>query len=253
MKIEETVAIVAGGASGLGEACVRRIVGRGGKAVICDLNEERGGAIVDELGSSTLFVRTNVADEQDVAAALRQAVECFGMITAVLNCAGIALSMKTHGKNGPHPLSSFDKVVGINLNGSFNVARLAAPYMEQNQPNEDGERGVIINTASIAAFDGQKGQPAYGASKAGIVGMTLPMARDLASIGVRVNAIAPGLFSTPMMSALPEAARATLAQQPIHPKRLGKASEFADLACFMIENAYINAETVRLDGGVRLP
>lgn len=253
MKIEETVAIVTGGASGLGEAAVREIIARGGTATIVDLNEEQGNALAEELGDKALFCKADVCSEDDVSKVLDSTVNAFGKITAALNFAGIALAVKTLGKDGPHPLKLYQKVIDINLIGTFNVSRLASVVMQKNKANEDGELGVIVNTASVAAFDGQKGQAAYAASKAGVAGLTLPMARDLASYGVRVNTIAPGLFLTPMLSALPEEALQALSNQPLFPQRLGKPAEIAKLACFMIECAYLNAEVIRLDGGIRLP
>lgn len=253
MQLEETVAVVTGGASGLGEAAVREIVKRGGQATIVDLNEELGNALSDELGENALFVKADVCNEDQVAAVMDETVQKFGKVSAALSFAGIAIAMKTLGKDGPHPLSQFQKVIDINLIGTFNVSRLASERMQKNTANDDGELGVIINTASVAAFDGQKGQPAYSASKAGVAGLTLPMARDLASYGVRVNTIAPGLFLTPMLSSLPEEAQAALASQPLFPQRLGKPEEIAKLACFIIECAYLNAEVIRLDGGIRLP
>ncbi len=253
MNIKEVVAVVTGAASGLGEVCVREIVARGGRVTILDMNESRGEAIAEELGASVLFVKTDVTKEENVTKALDLTVQKFGKISVAINCAGIATAMKTVGKEGPHSLEAFQRVVDINLQGSFNVARLSAAHMQTNTTNENGERGLIINTASIAAFDGQKGQVAYAASKGGVVGMTLPMARDLANQGIRVNAIAPGLFMTPMMASLPEAAQIALAEQPLFPKRLGNPAEFGKLAAFMIECAYVNGETIRLDGGIRLP
>ncbi|OED39644.1 3-hydroxy-2-methylbutyryl-CoA dehydrogenase [Chromatiales bacterium (ex Bugula neritina AB1)] len=253
MKLNETVAIVTGGASGLGEATVREIIAAGGKAAIIDLNEEQGNALADELGDHAIFCKADVCNEQQVTDAMDACVASFGRLTAAVNFAGIAIAVKTLGKDGPHPLKLYQKVIDINLIGTFNVSRLASERMQKNTANEDGELGVIVNTASVAAFDGQKGQSAYGASKAGVAGLTLPMARDLASYGVRVNTIAPGLFLTPMLAALPEEAQEALSKQPLFPKRLGKPAEIAKLACFMIECAYLNAEVIRLDGGIRLP
>lgn len=252
MDLGETVAIVTGGASGLGAATVREIVARGGKVLIADLNEELGAALAAELGPSALFQRTDVSDEASVTAAV-EAASTLGALSASVNCAGIAIAQRTVGRDGPHNFEDYQRVLSINLAGSFNVGRLAAARMARNAPNADGERGVIIHTASIAAFDGQKGQPAYASSKGGVVGMTLPMARDLASLGVRVNSIAPGLFLTPMVASLPEPAQAALAEEPLFPKRLGDPREFAALACFIISCPYLNGETIRIDGGVRLP
>lgn len=253
MRMEDVKAIVTGGASGLGEATVREIVGAGGCAAILDMNEARGQALAQELGERAIFARTDVTSEEQVNTAINAAVDAFGGINAALSFAGIAIAMKTLSKHGPHPLDLFAKVVNVNLIGVFNVARLAAARIAQNAPDENGLTGVIINTASIAGYEGQKGQPAYGASKAGVIGLTLPMARDLASYGIRVNTIAPGLILTPMMNALPEEAREELARQPLLPRRLGKPEEIAKLARYLIENDYMNGETVRCDAGIRLP
>ncbi len=253
MKLNDTVALVTGGASGLGEATVREIIAGGGKVTIVDLNEDAGNALADELGDSAIFCKADVCSEEEIGSAMDKCMDRFGKLTAAVNFAGIAVAVKTLGKDGPHPLKLYQKVIDVNLIGTFNVSRLASERMQKNTANEDGELGVIVNTASVAAFDGQKGQPAYAASKAGVAGLTLPMARDLASYGVRVNTIAPGLFLTPMLSALPEEAQEALSKQPLFPKRLGKPAEIAKLACFMIECAYLNAEVIRLDGGIRLP
>lgn len=253
MQLSKTVAIVTGGASGLGEATVREIVGGGGKVGILDMNTARGEALVSELGDSAIFIKTDVTDEAGVTAALDSTIAAFGNINAALSFAGIAIAMKTLGKDGPHPLEMYRKVIDVNLVGIFNVSRLAAERIAKNEPDENGLTGVIVNTASIAGYEGQKGQPAYGSSKAGVIGLTLPMARDLASYGIRVNTIAPGLIMTPMMAQLPEEAQEALSKQPLLPRRLGKASEIAHLARFLIENDYMNGETVRMDAGIRLP
>ena len=253
MKIENTVAVVTGGASGLGEAVVRAVLQGGGKAAILDLNEDKGAALAAELGPAALFRKVDVTDEAALTSALEAASAALGAITLSVSCAGIAIAEKTLGRDGPHRLSSFSKVVDINLIGSFNLARLVAERMQHNAPNEDGERGLIVHTASIAAYEAQKGQPAYGASKGGVVGMVLPMARDLATLGIRVNALAPGLFLTPMLEGLPEEAQEALAKQPLFPKRLGRPSEIGQLVRFMVECPYLNGETIRLDGGIRLP
>lgn len=253
MELNKTVAVVTGGASGLGEACVRDIHAGGGKVAIFDLNAEKGEALAAELGDGALFCVVDVSNEDSVSNGLDAVETAYGSVSAAINCAGVAIAVKTLGRDGPHPLSAYRKVIDINLVGSFNIARLASDRMQKNVLNGDGEAGVIINMASVAAFDGQKGQAAYAASKGGIAAMTLPMSRDLASYGIRVNTIAPGLFLTPMMASLPEAAQEALGQQPLMPKRLGKPSELAHLVRFMIENPYINGEVVRLDGGVRLP
>ncbi|MFC2948052.1 3-hydroxyacyl-CoA dehydrogenase [Virgibacillus sediminis] len=253
MKMTEVIAVITGGASGLGEASVRNITSQGGKAVIFDLQEERGANLVQELGEeNALYVKTDVSDEESVQAALGQAVRRFGYINTVINCAGIGPSAKTFGRKGVHSLESFQKVIDVNLTGTFNVIRLAAEIMSENTPNEDSERGVIINTASVAAFDGQIGQAAYSASKGGIVGMTLPIARDLASLGIRVMTIAPGLFETPLFQSLPDKAIHALEQMTPFPKRLGKPSEYGKLAESIIVNPMLNGEVIRLDGAVRM-
>ncbi len=252
MDIKNVVALVTGGASGLGEATVRRIVHDGGKAVILDLAVDRGEKLVTELGGNAIFQRTDVASEDSVQAAVERAVEVFGSITTVVNCAGIAVAEKVLGKKGPHVLASFTKVITINLIGSFNVIRLAAAQMVKNQPNPGGERGVIVNTASVAAFEGQIGQAAYSASKGGIVGMTLPIAREFAPQGIRVLTIAPGLFETPMFDTLPEAARQALGAMVPFPSRLGYPEEYALLVKSIIENPMLNGTTIRLDGAIRM-
>lgn len=253
MRIEDVKAVVTGGASGLGEATVREIVGAGGCAAILDMNAKRGEDLAAELGARAIFVKTDVTSEDGVTAALDAAQAAFGGLNAALSFAGIAIAMKTVGKEGPHPLDLYSKVIQVNLIGTFNVARLAADRMAKNTPDENGLTGVIVNTASIAGYEGQKGQAAYASSKGGVIGLTLPMARDLASYGIRVNTIAPGLILTPMMQSLPEEAREALSKQPLLPKRLGKPEEIAKLARFLIENDYMNGEVVRLDAGIRLP
>ena len=254
MKIQESIALVTGGASGLGEATVRNIVKNGGKAVILDLSEERGTSLVEELGENAVFYKTNVTSEEDVQHAIDSAISRFGSINTVVNCAGIAIAEKTVGRNSSaHSFESFKKVVEINLIGTFNVIRLAAAQMVNNQPNQEGERGVIINTASVAAFDGQMGQAAYSASKGGVVGMTLPIARDLAKSGIRVMTIAPGIIETPLFASLSEQAKAALESQVPFPSRLGRPSEYAQLTQSIIENVMLNGETIRLDGAIRMP
>ena len=255
MQLQDKGVLVTGGASGLGEACVRLLTQAGAKVVIADLNSDAGIALSTEhshTGLSTLFVKTDVTDEESMRAAVRDAVETFGGLHVLINCAGIGVAEKVLGKNGPHDLRSFSKVIQVNLIGTFNAIRLAAAEMTENVPNEEGERGVIINTASVAAFDGQIGQAAYSASKGGIVGMTLPIARELARFGIRVNTIAPGIFDTPLLGALPEPARISLGQQVPFPPRLGRPSEYAALAKHMIENVMLNGEVIRLDGGIRM-
>lgn len=253
MQIKGSVAVVTGGASGLGEATVTRIVENGGKAAILDLQEDRGAALVEKLGSdNVLFIKTNVTSEDEVQSAVNQAVEKFGAIHACINCAGIGVAQKTVGKEGPHDLAAFTRVIQINLIGTFNVIRLAAEKMTQNTPNGEGEKGVIINTASVAAFDGQMGQAAYSASKGGIVGMTLPIARDLSRDGIRVCTIAPGLMDTPLLAGAPEKVRTALGAMVPFPQRLGYPSEYAQLATSIIENPMLNGETIRLDGAIRM-
>ncbi len=253
MDMSSCIAVITGGASGLGEACGRELVTQGARVLLLDRDADRGPTLADELGDSAGFATADVTAEADIIAALDRCEAQFGVANVAINCAGIAVAAKTIGRDGAHPLDLYKKVIDINLVGSFNVARLAAERMQTRDPNEDGERGVIINTASIAAFDGQKGQPAYAASKAGVAGLSLPMARDMAAQGIRVNAIAPGLFQTPMISTLPEDAQVALANTPLFPKRLGHPQEFARLAAFIITCPYLNAETIRLDGGTRLP
>jgi len=255
MQLQDKGVLVTGGASGLGEACVRLLTQAGAKVVIADLNSDAGIALSTEhshTGLSTLFAKTDVTDEESMRAAVRDAVETFGGLHVLINCAGIGVAERVLGKNGPHDLRSFSKVIQVNLIGTFNAIRLAAAEMTENVPNEEGERGVIINTASVAAFDGQIGQAAYSASKGGIVGMTLPIARELARFGIRVNTIAPGIFDTPLLGALPEPARISLGQQVPFPPRLGRPSEYAALAKHIIENVMLNGEVIRLDGGIRM-
>ena len=250
MKLATTCAIITGGASGLGAATARHFAENGAKVALFDLNEEAGTALATELGGT--FHKVDVTNEDSVASAIAAAKEAMGSITACVNCAGIAPAATTIGKNGPHPLHTFQKTIDINLVGSFNVARLAAEVMAQNAPESDGARGVIINTASIAAMDGQRGQAAYAASKGGIVGLSLPMARDLARSGIRVMAIAPGIFLTPMLQGLPQEVQDQLASDVTCPARLGDPSEYARLAGFIVENGYLNGEVIRIDGALRM-
>lgn len=252
MQLKNTVAIVTGGASGLGAATVRRLVIAGAKAVIVDLNDERGVALASELGDAVRFVKTDVSNEDDVQKAVDTALSQFGGLHILVNAAGVGWAMKTVSKEGAHSLKHFEFVIRVNLIGTFNAIRLAAFAMAQNTPAETGEKGVIINTASVAAYDGQIGQAAYSASKGGIVGMTLPIARDLARDGIRVMTIAPGLFDTPLLAALPEPARVSLGQQVPFPSRLGNPDEYAQLAQSIIENPMLNGETIRLDGAIRM-
>jgi NAD(P)-dependent dehydrogenase (short-subunit alcohol dehydrogenase family) len=247
MDIDGVNALVAGGASGLGAATARRLAAAGARVTIADLNEERGDATAREIGGA--FVRTDVTDPAQVEAAVRAA----GAIRVSVCCAGIGHAEKTAGSRGPHDLDAFARVIRVNLIGTFNVLRLASAAMLANAPGDDGERGVCVNTASIAAFDGQIGQAAYSASKGGIVGVTLPAARDLAQSGIRVCAIAPGLFDTPLLAGLPEEARTALGAQVPFPARLGQPEEFAALALHLVENPMLNGEVIRLDGALRMP
>jgi NAD(P)-dependent dehydrogenase (short-subunit alcohol dehydrogenase family) len=252
MELRSSVALVSGGASGLGEACVRRFVAQGAKVVIVDLNEARGQALAQELGDLVRYVKANVADETDIQKAVDTAIEAFGSLQIAINCAGIGSASKTISKEGLHSLDIFQKVIQVNLVGTFNVIRLAAWAMDKNNPNAEGERGVIINTASVAAFDGQIGQAAYSASKGGVVGMTLPIARDLARNGIRVVTIAPGLFLTPLLATLPDEAIDSLGKQVPFPPRLGNPAEYAHLAQSIVENVMLNGEVIRLDGAIRM-
>lgn len=250
MKLSETSAVITGGASGLGEATARHFASHGAKVTILDRDEVRGPGVAADIGG--LFVPTDVTDEASVQNAINAALDHMGAINACVNCAGIAFGIKTMGKDGPHPLDKFQRTIDINLVGTFNVSRLASEAMGANEPAPDGARGVIVNTASVAAFDGQKGQVAYAASKGGVVGMTLPMARDLASMGVRVMTIAPGIFMTPMLAGLPDDVQAQLAADVPCPPRLGDASEYAALAGFITESGYLNGEVIRIDGALRM-
>lgn len=252
MELQGAAALVTGGASGLGEATVRRFVQHGAKVVIVDLNDEKGQALAAELGADVRFVKADVSSEAEVQAAVDTALNELGGLNILINCAGVGMAMRTTGKQGPHPLNIFEWVLKVNLIGTFNVIRLAATAMAQNEPNAEGERGVIVNTASVAAYDGQIGQAAYSASKGGIVGMTLPIARDLARDGIRVMTIAPGIFDTPLLAALPEPARISLGQQVPFPPRLGRTEEYAQLVHAIVENPMLNGEVIRLDGAIRM-
>lgn len=252
MDINGAIALVTGGASGLGAAAVELLISKGAKVVIADLNEEKGKEFAASLGGNAVFAKCNITVTDEIQAAVDLAVEKFGRLDILFNSAGIGSASKTIGKDGPTQLEWFKMVIDINLVGTFDCVRLAAWQMAKNAPNAAGEKGVIVNVASVAAFDGQIGQAAYSASKAGVVGMTLPIARDLSRDGIRVNTIAPGIFDTPMMQLLPQAARDSLGAQVPFPKRLGDPKEFAMLACHMVENTYINAQAVRLDGAIRM-
>ena len=251
MEIEGSSAIVVGGASGLGEASVRTLQGRGARVTIADVNAEKGEALAAELGLE--FVSCDVREESQVQAAVERAAAAEGGLRIALCCAGTGWAQKLAGSKGPHPLMPFETIISINLIGTFNTLRFAATAMIANEPLDEGERGVCVNTASIAAFDGQVGQIAYSASKGGVVGMTLPAARDLAQYGIRVNTIAPGLFDTPLLAALPEEARTNLGAGVPYPQRLGRPEEYAQLACQIVENRMLNGETIRLDGALRMP
>jgi NAD(P)-dependent dehydrogenase (short-subunit alcohol dehydrogenase family) len=251
MKIEGAGALVSGGASGLGEATVRRLHEDGARVVIADVNPEKGEALAAELGIP--FVQCDVRDEDQVQAAVDKAAEADRGLRIAVSCAGTGIPIKVASSKGPHPLEAFKVLVDINLVGTFNVMRLAAFRMlTDNEPDAEGERGVLINTASVAAFDGQIGQIAYSATKGGVVGMTLPAARDLADKGIRVCTIAPGLFDTPLLAGLPEDARASLGAQVPFPSRLGRPAEYAQLAAHIAENTMLNGETIRLDGAIRM-
>jgi len=253
MKAKDVRAVVTGGASGLGLSTLKKIVAGGGRAAIIDRANSAGAEVAAELGKAVIFTPADVTSEEEVNGALDAAVKEFGSINACINCAGVGSAMKIASKHGPMPLEIFKKTIEVNLVGTFNVSRLAAVRMLQNDCNEEGERGCIINTASVAAFDGQIGQVAYTASKAGVVGMTLVIARDLSRDGIRCCTIAPGTFDTPMLALLPEEQRKALGAAIPFPSRLGNPDEFGALACHILENVYLNGETIRLDGAIRMP
>lgn len=253
MRVEGKVALITGAASGLGEATLRELVGAGARAAILDRPQSRGAEVAAQFGDRVIFTPADVTREDEVGQAVEKTIQTFGTIHICVNCAGTGAAIRTVTRQGPMPLEVFVTVIQINLVGTFDVLRRAAAQMATNEPDEEGERGVIINTASTAAFDGQIGQAAYSASKAGVVGMTLPIARDLASLGIRVNTIAPGTFDTPLLALLPEPQRQALAANIPFPKRLGRPAEFAALVRHIVENPYINAETIRLDAGLRMP
>ena len=252
MDIKNCTAVITGGASGLGEACSRMFVENGGNAGVLDLNEEAGNRLTAELGDRAVYYQTNVADEENVRHSIDQIYEKFGGIHFAVNCAGIGAPRKVLSRKGTMPFDFFNQVIQINLIGTMTVIRLASEKMVLNEPNTDGEKGVIINTASVAAFEGQIGQAAYSASKAGVVGMTLPLAREFAEYGIRVVTIAPGLFNTPMMAGFSDEVKKSLEQQVPFPKRLGNPSEFSSLARHIIMNPVINGETIRIDGSIRM-
>jgi len=252
MQLNKVNALITGGVSGLGLAVARKVVEKGGRAVLLDINDEAGAAAVAELGDSVSYIKTDVTSESGVEAAVSAAVERMGSINVAVNCAGIIGAGRVLGREAPMALDFFAKVIQINLVGSFNVCKAAAAAMEKNEPGDDGERGVIISTASVAAYEGQIGQAAYSASKAGIIGMTLPIAREFTRIGVRVMAIAPGIFWTPMLEGMTEELQQSLGASIPFPSRLGKPDEFAELAAHIVENVYFNGEAIRIDGAVRL-
>lgn len=252
MRIEDVAAVISGGASGLGEATARILVASGARVALLDISAEKGVALALELGPSAIFCNTDVTDDKSTQAAIDKAMEAFGAINADINCAGVGSGVKVLGKRGPMDMGIFNKVVNINLMGTMNTLRLSAQKMMANEPNVDGERGVVINTASAAAFDGQIGQAPYSAAKAAVVGMTLPIAREFAEYGIRVVTIAPGLFDTPLMDSLPPEVKANLADSVPFPRRLGRPSEYAALVKHILENAMLNGETIRLDGSLRM-
>ena len=252
MELNQIKAVVTGGASGLGFAVARYFVAHGGTVTLLDVNEEKGAAAAAELGANARFLRVDVTSEEGVAATLKAAHEAMGGLNAAINCAGILGSGRVLGKEGPMALKNFAGTVMVNLVGSFNVAKAAADLMQHNAPGEDGERGIVVNTASVAAYEGQIGQAAYSASKGGVIAMTLPMAREFARIGVRMMTVAPGVFHTPMVDGMPENVYQSLCAQVPYPSRLGKPEEFAATVGFIAQNRYLNGETIRVDGAIRL-
>jgi NAD(P)-dependent dehydrogenase (short-subunit alcohol dehydrogenase family) len=252
MQIENSVFLISGGGSGLGAATARMVVEHGGRVALADINAEAGNAVASELGESARFIQTDVTDEASVQAAIATAVETFGGLHGAVCCAGIGPAERVVGRNGPHSLTSFTKVITVNLIGTFNVIRLAGVAMQGNEPRPSGERGLIVDTASVAAFDGQIGQAAYAASKGGIVAMTLPIAREFARFGIRVMTIAPGIFETPLLGSLSKEVQESLGQQVPFPSRLGQPSEYAALVKHIVENQMLNGEVIRLDGAIRM-
>ena len=252
MELKGSVFVVSGGGSGLGAATARMVVEAGGRVVLADVNVEAGEVLAAELGTQALFVRTDVTQEASARDAFAVAVNAFGGVRGLVNCAGVAPAEKVLGRNGPHGLDSFARVISINLVGSFNMLRLAAEAMAANEPDAQGERGVVVSTASVAAYDGQIGQAAYAASKGGVVAMTLPIARELSRYGIRVMAIAPGVMETPMLMGMPQEVKDSLGKVVPFPPRLGKPEEFARLVRQILENSYLNGEVIRLDGALRM-
>ena len=252
MRLQNQTVLVTGGASGLGGATAEMVVAAGGCVIVADVNEAAGRTAAARLGASARFVRTDVTSEADVQQAIATAIKEFGAFTGLVNAAGIGPAARVVGRDGPMPLDQFARVIQTNLIGTFNVTRLAAAAMMNNQPAPSGERGVIVNTASVAAYEGQIGQAAYAASKGGVVSLTLPIARELARFGIRVMTIAPGIFDTPMLAAMPESIRESLGQQVPFPSRLGRPAEYAALVCHIFENEMLNGEVIRLDGAIRM-
>jgi NAD(P)-dependent dehydrogenase (short-subunit alcohol dehydrogenase family) len=252
MDLANAKAVITGGASGLGFATAERVIAAGGQVVLMDVNDEQGAASVAKLGDRCMFVSTDVSNEDAVKVSIQTAKEFMGGITLAINCAGIATAGRTLGHEGTWPAETFNRVIQINLVGSYNVTKEAAAVMQQNEPNTEGERGVVISTASVAAFEGQIGQAAYSASKGGVVGMMLPLAREFAQFGIRVNTIAPGIFMTPMLAGMPEEVQDSLGKQIPFPPRLGRPEEYADTAAFIYGNPVVNGETIRIDGAIRM-
>jgi len=252
MQLDQVKAVISGGVSGLGYAVAQHLIALGGKVTLLDINDEKGASAVQALGASSAYLRTDVTSESNVATNLKSAQQQMGGLNAAISCAGILGAGRVLGKDGVMPLQQFQTTIMVNLIGSFNVAKAAADLMQHNAPGEDNERGVIVNTASVAAYEGQIGQAAYAASKGGVVGMTLPLAREFARIGVRVMTVAPGVFHTPMVDSMPSNVYESLCAQVPYPSRLGKPEEYASLVAFILENRYMNGETVRLDGAIRL-
>ena len=252
MDLAKTRAIVTGGASGLGYATAKRIIEAGGSVALFDVNDEQGAASAASLGEKAHYFNTDVGDEAAVQNSVADAADAMGGITLAVNCAGIATAGRALGREGPWPTENFSRVIQVNLVGTFNVTKEAALLMQRNEPDENGDRGVVVCTASIAAFEGQIGQAAYSASKGGVVGMTLPLAREFGQFGIRVVTIAPGIFLTPMMAGMPEEVQEALGQQVAYPRRLGRPAEYAHTVAFIVENAYVNGETIRIDGAIRM-